>query len=209
MDPHAISQILAAWSGAPRETDADYFRVWQRAAVGLQNALRVWIPELYFAPLERFEDRAGAYSMIVYAASRPCYGKPRTEFTYFVPDPETLNLALRCIGSRTRRVLGPVEKRLREIGRADLALRYLPVWHEDIVRAVRNKPARLIDLLAADARLVNAVIDLGATGNVRRFQSAAALALRSVAGVDMRGLAMRALELATALVAPEAAAVRQ
>ncbi|HLH39920.1 MAG TPA: hypothetical protein VKX39_12290 [Bryobacteraceae bacterium] len=205
MDHHAISQILATWTGAPRETEAEYFQVWQRAAVEMQNALRVWIPEIYFAPLERFENRGDAYSMIVYAASRPCYGKPRTEFTYFVPDPETLNLALRSIGSRTRRVLAPIEKRLRESGRADLALRYLPVWHEDIVRAARKKPGMLIDLLAADARLVNAVIDLGAAGNIARFQRAATLALRSVAGLDIRGLAIRALELAGRVVAPEGA----
>ena len=200
MDHQTISQILETWNDAPRETDPEYFRVWQRAAVELQRALRIWIPDLYFETLNRFENRAAAYSIIVYAASRPCYGKPRTEFTYFVPDPETLKLALRSIGSQTRRVLGPIEMRLREAARADLALRYLPVWHEDIVRSVRRKPGTLIELLAADSRLVNAVIDLGATRNIARFQRAATLALRSVAGVDMRSLAIRALEMTTDLL---------
>ena len=198
MDITSIAKILEAdvWKNAPQETDPGYFRFWQRTAVELQKALREWIPEMYFQDLKSYEDRNIAYSMVVYAASRPCYGRPRTEFTYDFADPaETLDAALRSIGHPMRTVLAPMEQRLREAGRPDLGIRYAPVWHQDILRAVQKKPKILIGLLAAEARLVDAVIDSGVMRQAPRFHRSATLALRSVAGMDMRGLAMRALGL--------------
>ncbi|HUA82412.1 MAG TPA: hypothetical protein VMB85_01035 [Bryobacteraceae bacterium] len=197
MDTAAISQILQSWHGVPKETHREYFRVWQRVAVELEKALRRWIPERYFQDLNRFEDRAAAYPMIIYAASRPCYGRPKTEFTYDVADPATLSMTLRSIGNPTRKVLAAIEARLREAGRPDLAIRYAPVWHQDIFRDVQKKPKMLMELLAHEARLVDAVIHLGTTRKIARFERATTLALWSVAGQDMRELVIRALELTT------------
>jgi hypothetical protein len=199
MHIEGISRVfdMDAWKAAPAETEGHYFRIWQRAAVELQKALREWIPESYFRELERFEDRGAAYPVLVYAASRPCFGRPKTEFTYDVADPEMLPAALRSIGRGMRGVLAPMEQRLRAAGRADLAIRYAPVWHQDILRAVTRKPKPLISLLAAEARLVDAVIDLGTTQHAQRFQRTANMSLRNIGGVDMRKLAMPAIEVVT------------
>lgn len=210
MDTSAISQIVETWNRSPKETASDYFRVWQHVAVELQKALRRWIPELYFADLKRFEDRAAAYPVILYAASRPCHGRPKTEFTYDIAEPAvTLETALRAIGNATRKVLAPSERRLRAAGRNDLAVRYLPVWHQDILRVGLAKPKPLLALFAAEARLVDAVIDLGARRNAARFERAATLALRSVAGDDMRVLAGRALQLTSDVLGAEKVNVRR
>jgi hypothetical protein len=196
-----ISQIVKTWQGAPEETDAGYFRIWQRVAVELAKSLRRWIPEMYFEDQARFEDRDCAYPVIVFAASRPCYGRPKIEFTYNPGDPQTLKAALRSIGNPTRSVLAQMEKRLRDAGRPDLAIRYAPFWYQDVLRAVQTKPKILISLLAAETRLIDAVIQLGATRKAARFHRAATLALRSVAGLDMRVLAMRALERTSEVLA--------
>src|SRR5579871_2596988 len=90
---------------APAERDPRYFRTWQRVSLALQKSLRQWIPELYFRDLERFQERSEAYQLIVYGACRPFYGRPRTEFTYDIADPETLPLALKNIGHSIRVVL--------------------------------------------------------------------------------------------------------
>src|SRR6185437_10246471 len=149
-----------AWEILP-EKDPRYFRTWQRVSVVLQKAMRRWIPEIYFRDLARFEDREAAYQLIVYAASRPCYGRPKTEFTYDISDPDTLPTTLRTIGQSLRNVLGPIEQRLREAGQPRLARRYLPVWYQDILNDVRKKPKLLTALLAREAKLIDAVIDLG------------------------------------------------
>jgi hypothetical protein len=67
-----------AWTGAPDESHAEYFRTWQAVSLAVQKALRCWIPEIYFGDPARYEDRDAAFPLLVYAASRPCRGRPRT-----------------------------------------------------------------------------------------------------------------------------------
>lgn len=135
-----------------------------------------------------------AYQFLVYAACRPCYGRPRTEFTFDVADPGTLDSALHNIGRSLAVVLAAVERRLCEAGFPELGRRYAPIWRQDIMRIVKNKPRRLIALLASEAKVVEAVIDLGTAGNVLRFTRAAGSALRNISGEDMRDLAGRAVD---------------
>jgi hypothetical protein len=185
--------LSEAWMNAPLETDPQYFRTWQRVSVALQQGLRRWIPELYFRDLKRLEDRETGYQFIVYAACRPCYGRPKTEFTFDTADPSALPAALRTIGRAMRTVLEPVQKRLTDAGMPALGRRYAAVWHKDILLAVEQHPKRLIGLIAAETRLIDAVIDLGTTNDLRKFERAAGAALRNIAGVDMRELILPAL----------------
>ena len=194
----------AAWMGAPDELHAKHFQTWQGVSVALQKALRTWIPEIHFRDPARYEDRDAAYPLLVYAASRPCRGRPRTEFTYDIADPEALPCALKLIGTSLQNVLGAVEQRLYECGRPELARRYAPRWHQDVLRAVQKRPRPLIGLLGDEGVLVNAVVDLGTSGKmqaVKPFARSASLALRSVYGEDLRPLAFRALEETTVTLA--------
>ena len=189
-----------AWLHAPDETAPGYFGAWQRVSLALQKALRQWIPEVCFRYAARFEDRPAAYPLLVYAASRLCHGRPRTEFTYDIADPETLPRALYMIGQSLQRVLAAVERRLFEEGRPELARRYAPIWYEDVLRAVKAKPRSLIALLGDEAALINAVIDLGSARRlqaVRPFARSANLTLRTMFGKDLRMLAAPLLREAT------------
>ena len=193
-----------AWRNLPEERDGSYFPVWQQTSLALQKAMRKWIPELYFRDPARYEDREGSYPLIVYQASRMCFGRARTEFTYDVADPQTLPVAFRMIGQALRRVLAEVEAALRESGRPELARRYAPVWHEDILNAVKKRPRRLLELFGDEAALINAVIDLGTDRRmdaVKPFAKTASAALRNMYREDMRMLALRALEEATSALA--------
>jgi len=198
-----------AWRNAPEERDPRYFQAWQQTSLALQKAMRKWVPEIYFRDAARYEDRERSYPLIVYQASRLCFGRARTEFTYDVADPETLPLALRMIGQALQRKLAGVEAALRESGRPELARRYAPVWHQDILNAVKKRPKPLLELLGDEAALINAVIDLGTDRRmtaVKPFAKAASAALRNVYREDMRVLALGALEEATAALSqPEGA----
>jgi hypothetical protein len=192
--------LSPAWRNIPQERDARYFPVWQQTSLALQGAMRKWVPEMYFRDTARYEDRDGSYPLIVYQASRMCFGRARTEFTYDVADPDTLPVALRMIGQALRRVLAGVEIKLRESGRPELARRYAPVWHQDILNAVRKRPKRLLELLGDEAALINAVIDLGTDRRmdaVKPFAKTAIATLRNIYHEDMRVLALRALEETT------------
>ncbi len=189
-----------AWINAPDELQARYFQTWQAVSQALQKALRTWIPETYFRDPARYEDRDAAFPLLVYAASRPCRGRPRTEFTYDVVDEETLPAAFHLIGSSLQAVLGKVEQRLHESGRPELARRYAPRWHQDVLRAVQKKPRQFLGLLGDEAAVVNSVIDLGTAHRmqaVKPFAKWATVALRSMYGMDLRSLAFAALDEAT------------
>jgi len=193
------------WKSAPNEFDPRYFRTWQRVSLALQNALRRWLPENYFRDPARFEDRQEAYPMIVYQASRLCYGRPRTEFTYDVADPGALPAALKMIGHSLQVLLSGIEQRLYESGRAELARRYAPIWHQDILNDARKRWRKLVELLGKEAALINAVIDLGSSHKmtaVKPFAKAVNGALRSIYGMDLRALAPAVLDEASRTLSP-------
>ena len=128
--------------------------------------------------------------MVVYSACRPCYGRRPADFTYDIADPATLPAAWRTIGRTMQLELGKFAERLKAAP-PPLGRRYLPVWHEDILRAVQKKPKRLIALLAAESALINALIDWGTMLNARaekRFSKALAAAAR-IFGVGIEELA--------------------
>jgi len=189
-----------AWTGAPDERHAEYFRTWQAVSLAVQKALRCWIPEIYFRDPARYEERDAAFPLLVYAASRPCRGCPRTEFTYDVADAEVLPRALNQIGASLQNVLANVERSLYDSGRPALARRYAPRWHQDVLGAVQKKPRPLLGLLGDEAAVVNALVDLGSGGKMRAvkpFARSAGMALRSMYGEDLRPLAFRVLEETT------------
>ncbi len=204
-----ISAMLnrAPWTDAPAERDPRYFQTWQRVSLAIQKGLRAWIPELYFRNhIELYEDRESANHLVVYEACRLYYGRPKTEFTYDVADPETLPRACRTIGRAMQSVLGRIEKRLQESGRAELGRRYKPVWHQDILRAVLKKPKPLVQLLANESLLIDAVIDLGTSrsaASVSRLIRAEGIALRRVFGTDMRKLGVNVMAEAALAVEGE------
>jgi hypothetical protein len=188
------------WPTSPAENDPAYFRAWQLVAVALQRGMRRWAAELYFLDLKRFEDREEAYPMVVYSACRLCYGRPRTEFTYDIADAATLPAAMRSIGIRVERALEVHQARLKAQGRDRLARWYSPIWYEDVLAAAKKHPKRLVALIAREARLIDAVIDLGTSRDEAAAHRSARtfnFALRKFHDVDMRELLPRVLQEAT------------
>ena len=188
------------WLAAPPERARSYFRVWRNVSVALQEYLRRAVPEVYFRDAARVENRRIAWPLLVYQAMRPCRGIGETEFTYDVANPEMLLESLRMIRRPLQDVLAGMERRVAESGRPELSRRYAPVWDEDIVRAVLERPRRLLAVLGDEAALVDAVITLGGARNlglVKPFVRQVMATLRSFYDCDMRELAAPMLEEAT------------
>ncbi len=193
-----------AWIGAPSDREPFYFPVWRGVSVALQRSLRAWIVAEYFRDLARYEDRDAARPMVVYSAARLCHGRPRTEFTYDLSDyPEcqaTLAAAWKMIGNSLQTKMAYVESVLREAGMAALSRRYAPVWYQDVLGAVQEKPRRFVALLAAESALINALIGLGterSAAAVNRFAKIANRSLRNVYGMDLRWLGVSVLHETT------------
>ena len=198
------------WLNAPREREPRYFQAWQRVSLALQRWLRDQVAEAYFENLTQFENRSAAYPMIVYQASRLCHGRPRTEFTYDLRDyPEcrtTLIMSWKLTGRAIQAVLGRIEHRLNDAGMTGLAHRYAPVWHQDVLVAVKKKPKPYVDLLMAESAVINAAIDLGTERSVEaanRFGKTVHLNLRKVYGMDLQELGAGTLREATRALAQD------
>lgn len=220
LDPAAATRDMGAtcaltdplWRGAPAERDQAYFPTWQRVSMALQRWLRDRVAEEYFRDAARFEDRPEAYPIIVYQACRPFFGKPRTEFTYDLRDfpwcEDTLAASWKLTGRGIQRGLAQIEKRLHEMGNERLARKYSPVWHEDVLVAVKRKPRVYADLLAREAAIVNAVIDLGTQPTIASINRTAKVInqqLRKMHGDDMRKLGCGVFEEATRALASKSA----
>jgi hypothetical protein len=122
--------------------------------------------------------------MVVYSSCQPCYGARPMEFTYDIGDIVTLTNVLRLIGRGMQARLVQVCARIQ----SDLRLkrRFLPVWHLDILRSVKTKPRTLIETLAREAVMINALIELGAVHtdrSMKRFERSSA-SLARILGVD-------------------------
>src|SRR5258708_1689671 len=70
------------WFDAPPESSTVFFPAFVRVSMALQAELRRLLPELFLSDLDRFEDVQMVYPLLVYGASRPFPGEPRTDFTY-------------------------------------------------------------------------------------------------------------------------------
>ncbi len=106
------------------------------------------------------------------------------EFTYDIGDLVTLTSVLRMIGRSMRARLAQIAARMEY--HPKLRRRFLPVWHQDILQSVKYKPRTLIEMLAREAGLINALIEWGTTQNERnqiKFQRSIVTAAKII-GLD-------------------------
>jgi hypothetical protein len=194
------------WKSAPVPGEQNYDSTWHRVSLAIQRGLRSWIAREFLADPARCEDRAAGYSVAMYQASRPFQGRNRArgEFAYdmraYPTNRTMLKEALKLTGRATQSALAEFERVLLAAGKPELARRYAPLWYEDVQVAVRQRPRLLVQLLAADATVVNAVVDLAAEPSCTNVNRTARLingALRNILGIDMRKLGVLVFEEAT------------
>lgn len=180
-----LQHFLHLAAAAPPEKDSRHFRAWQRVSVQLQRKVRAFAAQNFFDEEARIGvnlDRA--FTMVVYSSCQPCYGARPMDFTYDIGDLVTLSNVLRLIGRGMQARLAQISAGIRSDAR--LKRRFLPVWHLDILKAVKTKPRTLIEMLAREAVMINALIELGAVHterSMKRFERSSA-SLARVMGVD-------------------------
>ena len=99
------------------------------------------------------------------------------EFTYDIGDLVTLSTVLRLIGRGMQARLAQVSAGIQND--PPLKRRFLPVWHLDILKSVKNKPRMLIEMLAREGCMINALIELGTMRDARTVKRL----VKSTAGV--------------------------
>jgi hypothetical protein len=155
--------------------------------------------------------------MLVYRASRPFRGKMRTELTYDVLHPKTMDVFFRTVRPVFGDVLEATKTRLIAEGLPDLAALYAPTRADSILESVQrlSKSRKcLYVLIRAESALITTLIDLAGLGSLPIKQQAKRMASfekkwryqlpRMYPGTDYTWLAAELLDVATrALAAPE------
>ena len=154
-------QLAEAWLEVPGERDPNFFPVFAAVSVAVQQALRRWLPYIYFSDLERYDDPARAYPLLVYQCTPPFPGQPRAAFTYDLMDRENTPLRRRSTRRELIARLGSLQQLLLAAGKPKTAERYSPQAAKAILAAVERQPRLLNGLLLADTFFVDALIRLG------------------------------------------------
>jgi hypothetical protein len=180
-----LQSFLDHAASAPPERDGRHFRAWQRVSVQVQREVRSLVLKIFFAE----QWRAGAnldraFTIVVYSSCHPCYGRRPMEFTYDICELALLSAPLHLVGRSMQARLAQIIPEFQ--GDARMKRRFAPVWHLDILNIVKKKPRLLIELLAREAAMINALIDMGALRRERstkRFLKTTSAAAR-VLGVN-------------------------
>jgi len=158
--PHKALRLSfdPCWFDAPYERSHLYFPAFIRVSITVQAMLRHALPERYLSEIERFRDTRMIYPLLVYAASRPFPGQPRTEFTYDVVNRDLMRKFHLSVGRNLPIVLAAVSARLRAAGMADVAKQYRPDRASNIMATVERLKIcrrRLEALLVTETLMVN------------------------------------------------------
>lgn len=165
-DMNCLQNFLDRAAGTPPERDARHFRTWQRVSIQVQREVRSLVAQTFFADEGRTAaDLDRAFTMVVYSSCQPCYGRRPMEFTYDMGDPATLPAALRLIGRSLQGRLLQISEELQSDAR--MKRRFAPVWHLDVLNTVKRKPRTLMELLAREATMINALVNLGTLRDAR------------------------------------------
>ncbi|MGQ9634113.1 MAG: hypothetical protein ACUVXB_07680 [Bryobacteraceae bacterium] len=156
--------LASAWLEAPEERSPEFFPAYSRVSIAVQRAMRTWLPYHYFCDLGRYGDLAAAFPLVVYQASPPYPGRPRYDFNYDVMSASSMEEFYRLAARRLPQQLADIEQVLRNNGAPAVAGFYSPRRARDLLDSVRQRPQLLHALLAGDAFLTDALINLGCRG---------------------------------------------
>jgi hypothetical protein len=168
------SAEVRPWLEAPRQRSPEFYEAFGRVSRAIQQALRAWLPYMFFSDLDRYGDAEAAYPMLAYQACRPFCRKSSPEFTYDVMNPESVQRALRSASVPLGELLQSASALLAESGREELARRYRKLDPKTVLENVKRAPRAFQSLLAAEASFVGEVIKLALEARSLREEPAEA-----------------------------------
>jgi hypothetical protein len=156
--------LVSEWLRTPGERDADFFVVYSRVSVAVQAAMRRWLPFAYFGDIDEYETLGSAFPLLIYQASKPFAGRPRSEFTYDVMEERSMAAMFRTAGQALPRLLETVSSTLAAAGRTETAAFYAPRQAASILATVQHSSRLIRSLLVADAFFIGALVRMGLEG---------------------------------------------
>ena len=137
----------------PASNHAGFLRTAARLSVAVQEALRAWLPYLWFADSTRFSDFESAATILNYAAMRPFTPKTKASYVFDVLDSDTPRAVTFSLERNLPAKLGVIEPMLRALG-FEPAVNFAPRRAERLIATFKRKPRLLYSLFVAERELV-------------------------------------------------------
>ncbi|MCX6591308.1 MAG: hypothetical protein NTZ56_07265 [Acidobacteria bacterium] len=137
----------------PASNHAEFLRTAARLSVAVQEALRAWLPYLWFADAARFGDFDLAATVVNYAALRPFTPKTKASYVFDVMDSDTPRAVTFSLERNLPAKLGVIEPMLRALG-FEPAVNFAPRRAERLIATFKRKPQLLYSLFVAERELV-------------------------------------------------------
>jgi hypothetical protein len=148
------AQRLASWLDAPLPRDAAFDEVFNQVGERLQRLLRAWLPALWFAGVQRFENPKEAYPLLAYAAAPTAQECGEPTYTF---DSGRAGVVLKIrdgIRKRGPDVLQRAQERLKLAGADHLLPLYGPDKVCQLARTIARKARGYDGLLRRESRLM-------------------------------------------------------
>jgi hypothetical protein len=176
----------AAWALVPKDGEAFHLRAAAKLSVQLQRALRAWLQFAWCANTENLCDVTRTTAILAYGASRPYIPKTKMSYGYDLLEDTVVAGLHRSIRMDIAEQLASVQAQLRILGHHNLADYYCPFHAEWFSQEAKKGHKLLYDILAREARIIEAWIPLmGHPLHPLRFEHAmneTRIALRQLIG---------------------------
>ncbi|MDX2178688.1 MAG: hypothetical protein SFV18_03780 [Bryobacteraceae bacterium] len=137
----------------PHATHPQFLRQAARVSVAIQEALRVWLPYLWFTSFDRFDDFDNAATLVAYSALRPYTPKTKFSYVFDVLDDDTPRAVMHSLKRNLPAKLAAIEPMLAAAGYPQSAA-FAPRRAERFWAVYRRKPQLMHALFVAERDLV-------------------------------------------------------
>jgi hypothetical protein len=159
----APGDLVLAWTRTPHPSSREFEAAILRVSTALQTMMRTWLPALYFAKPENYQDLGAARPLLVYAAGRPYQSSGRRDYTYDVMDKSAVAAAASSALPNLPSLLAEAREKLIAAGLMGKVRHYEPTRPDGVICDALRRP-QFKALLSADTFLIQDMIRLAKAG---------------------------------------------
>lgn len=161
-----------AWLGLPPERSVEFFEVLSDASIGMQKALRSWIPYTVLCKPERVANLDLFHAVATYSVMRPFRSNKLKQYVPDVLDRDALARSLKAVTRKLLHKVHDAQGYLTEAGYPDHAQRCAMKRPPRILEEMGRMPKAFAALVACESHLLDEMLRLAALGRTLAEQIA-------------------------------------
>lgn len=146
------------WQTLPPPSSAAFLGPAVRVSVAIQNALRTWLPYVWFSGGGKFDDFETAAILLMYSSCRPYTPRSKESYVFDIFDNDTPRAMLYSISRNLKPRVQGIEAALASLG-CGIAFRYAERRAENMLKFLTSRRHEMNSILVAERELVEGYLD--------------------------------------------------